>query len=259
MKSKKLITVALAMTLISCRVAAQATDPGVNGQLKRMVYKQWDDWQPTPDLHWYGLPKNYYGWLYWRVLNNGYYRGEDRRPMRPSGPFAQNAASLALQSADDQVIRDTSTAMMEQNVATYTSMSGGVADMPYSLYFKDKFDGIFSDIYGHFDKVRALYPGMYEKMMGMHHAQGYIEYLDIARSRIDALHGAFVDRGLRIEGYMDILKELQAKVMEIKSYLNAYAYLGALPTPAEIKAAAPPPPPKPDSEIAKEILQKHHF
>ncbi len=256
---KKTITGLFVLCVLTTVAHGQATDPGVNGQMKRMVYQQWDDWKPTPDLHWYGLPKNYYGWLYWRVLNNSYYNGEDRRPMRAAGPFPQNLASLGLQSSDDAAIRDTSNSMMVQSLATYASMSGGEADLPYALYFRDKFDGLLSEIYGQFDKVKALSPSLYAKIMAQPHAQAYTEYLDVTRSRIDALHGAFVDRGIRIEGYMGILKELQPMVLEIKGYLGAYVYLDALPTPADIQSAAVPTPPMTDAMIMKDILQKHKF
>src|SRR4051794_1081454 len=98
-------------------------DNANNGQAKRMVSQQWDDWQPTPETGWFGIPKNLEGWFYWRVLHNGYYKGEDSRPYRPDGPFTQNYASLMLQEKDDAHIRDSVQKVMETNLATYVNMS----------------------------------------------------------------------------------------------------------------------------------------
>jgi hypothetical protein len=237
----------------------QATDNGVNGQLKRMVYIQWNDWQPTPDLHWYGLPKNYYGWFYWRILNNGYWSGEDRRPMRTGGPFEQNYASLILQEQDDKKISDTANAMMQQASGTYLNMQGGVADIPYSVYFQSKFDALFQDAADAFTQIQNKMPTVFNELMNATSTQNYLEYIDIAKSRIEAIHQSFVDKGARMEGYLNILKDLQPKVDELKAYLNQYVKIASFPTPAKVNAAASWWVATSDAELVKQILKTYTF
>ena len=219
-------------------VFAQITivqDKANNGQLKRMVFNQWDDWQPDPSTNWLGIPKNPIGWAYWRVLHHDYWNGEDKRPWKTGGQFQQNYLSLLAQKNLDQKMVDTTNAMMETNLATALSMNGGVADIPYQLYFKSKFDDLYQDVMTYFQALQTKYPASFNQMMNSQNGKKYIEFLDVEKDRIETIHELFVDRGSRMVSYFKILSKLQPACEEIKNYVHSYMLLAALPPPEKIQ------------------------
>ena len=210
-------------------------DKANNGQLKRMVFNQWDDWQPDPSTNWLGIPKNPIGWAYWRVLHHDYWNGEDKRPWKTGGQFQQNYLSLLAQKNLDQKMVDTTNAMMETNLATALSMSGGVADIPYQLYFKSKFDDLYQDVMTYFQALQTKYPASFNQMMNSQNGKKYVEFLDVEKDRIETIHELFVDRGSRMVSYFKILSKLQPACEEIKKYMHSYMLLAALPPPEKIQ------------------------
>ena len=219
-------------------VFAQITivqDKANNGQLKRMVFNQWDDWQPDPSTNWLGIPKNPIGWAYWRVLHHDYWNGEDKRPWKTGGQFQQNYLSLLAQKNLDQKMVDTTNAMMETNLATALSMNGGVADIPYQLYFKSKFDDLYQDVMTYFQALQTKYPASFNQMMNSQNGKKYVEFLDVEKDRIETIHELFVDRGSRMVSYFKILSKLQPACEEIKNYVHSYMLLAALPPPEKIQ------------------------
>lgn len=190
------------------------TDKANDGQLKRMIAIQWDDWQPDPGTHsfWFvEIPNNLEGYIYWRWLHPDYYFGEDRRPYRTSGPFSENYASLILQSQNDKAIADTSNAVMQTNMATYINMSGGDLDVTYSMYFQDQFDKLNKDLTNFLGSISNTDPGAYDYIFSSQQFQDYVEYAEQINDRISAIHNAFVDKGDRINAYLEIIKEWTKK------------------------------------------------
>jgi hypothetical protein len=210
-------------------------DKANNGQLKRMVFNQWDDWQPTPSTNWLGLPKNPIGWTYWRVLHHAYWKGEDQRPWKTGGQFQQNYLSLLAQKDLDHKMVDTTNAMMETNLATALSMSGGVADIPYQLYFKSKFDDLYQGVMAYFQALQIKYPASFNEMINSQNGKRYVEFLDVEKDRIETIHGLFVDRGSRMVSYFKILSKLQPACEEIKNYVHSYMLLASLALPEKIQ------------------------
>lgn len=258
-KMKYLLLIVIALLLQGLLIAQTVTpvqDKANNGQLKRMVFNQWNDWQPTPNTNWLGLPKNPIGWFYWRVLHHDYWKGGDKRPWKTGGQFQQNYLSLLAQKELDAKIVDTTKAMMETNLATALSMSGGIADLPYQLYFEKKFAGLFQDVTNYYQALQTKYPASFNLMMNSSNGKKYIEFLDVEKNRIETIHGLFVDRGSRMISYFNILHSLEPAVEEIKNYLRSYILLAELPPPQKIRQpekskisdAA-------DAEIVRELLK----
>ena len=253
------VVAGLLLLLKSTFLFAQVTivqDKANNGQLKRMVFNQWDDWQPTPNTNWIGFPKNPIGWFYWRVLHHDYWNGEDKRPWKTGGQFQQNYLSLLAQQELDKKMVDTTNEMMKTNVATALSMSGGVADIPYELYFKNKFDDLYKEVMAYFQGLQENFPTAFNEMINSPNGKKYIEFLDVEKDRIDAIHGLFVDRGSRMVSYFKILGELQPRCEEIKAYVRSYIVLAQLPPPAKIhESKSDFMPDKTDAEIVRELLK----
>ncbi len=220
-----------------------------------MVFNQWDDWQPDPSTNWLGIPKNPIGWAYWRVLHHDYWNGEDKRPWKTGGQFQQNYLSLLAQKNLDQKMVDTTNAMMETNLATALSMSGGVADIPYQLYFKNKFDDLYKDVMAYFQALQIKYPAAFNEMMNSQNGKKYVEFLDVEKDRIETIHELFVDRGSRMVSYFKILSELQPASEVIKNYVLSYMRLASMPPPEKIQHPVEPDYyNSDDSKIVQELL-----
>jgi hypothetical protein len=263
---RKLFLIGLPIVLLlgGVRVSAQFTydivqDKPNNGQLKRMVFIKWDDWEPSTKTI-LGIPLNAKGFAFWKVLNNKYYTGEDRRPYRlDGGPFIKNYADLNVQERSDKKITDTTEKIRNTHAATYLNMSGGTADAAYNIYFKKK----FGDIYSAFDEflsgMQREYPIAYDACMKSAYFKTFQEYLDITKDRVKANHEAFVDKGVRLEAYINIYKELDEKYKVISRYMAGQVQLSRLPTQKQIKQSGEVPVFNKDKEIVKHILGSYKF
>ena len=260
MDKMKLFFITTAVLLLPYLLIGQTVTPvqdkANNGQLKRMVFNQWNDWQPTPNTNWLGIPKDPIGWAYWRVLHHAYWKGEDKRPWKTGGQFQQNYLSLLAQKNSDGKMVDTTNAMMETNLATALSMRGGIADLPYQLYFENKFADLYQDVTNYYEALQTKYPASYNQMMNSANGKKYIEFLDVEKNRIETIHGLFVDRGSRMLSYFKILNTLQPACEEIKNYIRSYMLLAKLPPPQKIQQPAKPAiSDSTDEQIVRDLLK----
>ncbi|AYD49035.1 hypothetical protein [Arachidicoccus soli] len=237
MNIKELLSCIFCTCLLASYSLAQTVvqDKANNGQLKRMVYSQWNDWQPTPDLHWYGLPKNMAGWTYWRVLHHNYWSGTDRRPYKTGGVFQQNYISELAQQSVDKKLNDTVNAMMQIYLSTDMNMTGGALDLPYEAYFGNKFAGIFKEIDHYKDALSKLSLSMYNQMLGSPAGKNYFQTLDILKERINTVHNLYVDKGDRMIDYFKILDDLQPLCEKVKAFISAYIHVAQLPAPEKVE------------------------
>src|ERR1017187_2673208 len=235
-----IITLLLLPVFLRGQGIAIVQDKANNGQLERMVYSRWNDWQPTPNLNWLGLPKNPVGWFYWRILHHDYWAGEDQRPWKTAGEFQQNYGSLLVQKELDGKIVDTTSAMMKMSLSTALSMTGGDFDVPYLLYFENKFAGLYQDVTSYYQALQTRYPASFNQMINSANGKKYVEFLDVEKNRIETIHQMFVDRGSRMVSYFKILHELEPVVQVIKNYLRSYMLLASLPPPQKIETPKKP-------------------
>jgi hypothetical protein len=249
----------LLIPLIGSTQVMVVEDRAVNGQLKRMVHDQWDDWQPDPGTNWLGLPKDLEGFLYWRVLHNRYYNGEDLRPYRPDGPFAQNHASLIFQQTEDREIMDSTEEVLKTNLANHLAMSGSELDIAYRLYFGPRFRSILSQMDGDRALFVGRYPEAWASMQGGRTEENLSEQRELIEDRIAQVHEAYMDRGKRIEAYLSVLAELEKLQMRHSAWLGQQSALARLPQPEvmarkrkEVMSSRPPD----DRAIVRQILSR---
>jgi hypothetical protein len=255
-------TLILALSLAAqcpAQVAMPVQDKANRGQLKRMAMQQWDDWQPTPETGFLGLPKDPRGWFFWRVLHRDYYRGEDSRPYRADGTFVRNYASLIAQERDDRAIRDSLQAVALASAATYTSMSGGAGDITYTLYFQKQFDELFTEVPRRMAELQRTQPLAAAKMKENTYYRKYLEFADISRDRVGIIHGSFVDRGERMLAYLELAKELRRQNDVIISMIAAMRRLTALPPTLPKGSKGTTGIHRSDGEIVHHILSTHKF
>jgi hypothetical protein len=234
-------------------------DRANTGQLKRMVYQEWDDWQPSPGTNWLGFPVDLEGFIYWRILHNAYYNGDDLRPWRNGGPFMQDYGSLALQEEHDQQIADSMEAVLRTQLSTHVQMSGGELDIAYRMFFGPKFSALFSEIDTDITTFSSLYPDVFSKVSATQRFRNFLETLDITQDDIDQVHAAYMDKGKRIEAYVGILHQLEKRRFWLNKYLGQYALLSKFPTHEQAertrKQLEKTYPPN-DGRIVRQILEK---
>ena len=190
-------------------------------------------------------------------MHHAYWKGEDKRPWKTGGQFQQNYLSLLAQEELDKKIVDTTNAMMTVSVANALSMTGGAADLPYQLYFENKFADLYQDVMAYYQALQTKYPSSFNEMMNSANGKKYIEFLDVEKNRIETIHGLFVDRGSRMVSYFKILNELQPRCEEIKNYIHSYMLLAQLPAPEKIQQIKRPKiSNSTDSQIVRELLNK---
>ncbi|MBS1666685.1 MAG: hypothetical protein JST58_04840 [Bacteroidetes bacterium] len=207
-----------------------AKDDTNNGQMKRMVYKKWDDWSGYNQL---------VALIYWDIIHEKYKNGGDLRPYKLGGQFEQNYASLTLQEENDHKIMDTANKTVETHVATYTSMAGGALDIPYSIYFKNKFHKLTTEVTDVVEQqIKTNAPVAYGLIQGSTDYENYLEFLVIENDRIQNIHHAYLDKGERIQSYIDIQTAIEAANKVIEKKITAIFALSKIPTIQEVQSSS---------------------
>jgi hypothetical protein len=158
------------------------------------------------------------------------------------GTFEQNYTSLALQEKDDQQIRDSMQKVMETSVATYVNMSGGAADVAWSMYFGKQFNQLLKEIPTRQLSIANKYPVAANKMSANRHYKEYLEYLDLTKDRLNAIHNSFIDKGDRIVTYLEIQKDLKHHNEVMNNMINDYIRITKLPTTMKCRRQRKRPP-----------------
>lgn len=198
-------------------------DPGLNGQLKRMVDQQWNDWQPDPTWKFFGtIPRDPTGALMWGILNRSYWKGQDKRPYKPGGEFQQNLSALLLERETSKRVSDNVAAVKNQELATLANMVGGAADQPYQLYFKQKFSRLSKEFSKSFASVLAYNPMAFQKMQQSAVYKNYQEKYDVLINRIEIIHSGLLEKGARTEAYFNILRQFHSLVDLSKAYCGLF-------------------------------------
>lgn len=247
----------LTVSLVLCSVIAfgQSTvkDNTNNGQMKRMVFKKWNDWSGYNKL---------VAWLYWSIIHNSYKKGGDKRPYRLDGPFEQNYASLYLQDQTDGKILDITNESYKTHVATYENMSGGTFDISYSLYFQHTFEVLTAQVTAIVDAIKTNNPSAYRLITNNLPYKDYLEFLDIEKDRINTIHAAYVDKGERIKAYLEIKNELKRRNNAILDIVYNTLQVSKIPTTeqvTQILKSSHPPVFNNDKAIIKGILEHYKF
>ncbi len=250
---KFFLTICISLLSIIATAQSSVKDNTNNGQMKRMVFKKWNDWS--------GYNK-FVAWIYWSIFHRSYKRGGDLRPYRIDGPYAQNYASLTLQNITDGKIMDITNEAYKTHVATYENMSGGILDIPYSLYFEKKFNALTTQVTDIVSKIKDNYAAAYGYINNNISYKDYLEFLDIEKDRINNIHQSFVDKGERIRAYIAIKVELEKRNAAILTVVYKILQVSKIPTAdniIRIQKSANPPVINADKDIVKDILKHYKF
>ena len=138
-------------------------------------------------------------------------------------------------------------------------MTGGNGDIAYNLFFKRKFNEIFDEVNEWLKGMQAESPKALEACMNSEYFKNFVEYVEITKDRIKAIHESFVDKGVRMEGYLEIYQELSQKYNVLSHYLAGQVRLSKFPTQARLKEIKEIPVTTSDKEIVNEILSNFKF
>jgi hypothetical protein len=195
-----------------------------------MVFQKWNDWSGYNKL---------VALIYWNIIHKKYKNGGDLRPYKLGGQFEQNYASLSLQEEDDHKIMDTANKTMETHVATYLSMAGGSLDIPYAIYFENKFKSITSVVTDVVEQqIKKNDPTAYSLIQTSTDYENYLEFLVVENDRIQNIHNAYLDKGARIQSYIDIQTAMEAANKAIEKKITAIYALAKIPTINQVQNSA---------------------
>lgn len=216
------IATATALLLSSQMSTAQtvipATDKAIEGQLKRMVYIQWDDWRPRPT--------SWSGFFYWNWTWRKYYRGNDKRPYKVGGNFEQDLGAYNWYKNDEADIQDEVTKEAQHDALEFAAKQGGVLDYPYNFYYKDIFDKLNAEIATEAGKLALFNAKAYELFIKDRYYKDYLEeFVPFIKERVETTHEGIAERGDRILSYIAIQRQYEEKNAFIKNLMQMYKKL----------------------------------
>ncbi len=128
-----------------------------------------------------------------------------------------------------------------------------------AFILKKKFENIYNAFDEFLSGMQRECPAAYDACMKSAYFKKFQEYLDITKDRVKANHEAFVDKGVRLEAYIKIYKELDEKYKVISKYMAGQVQLSKLPTQKQLRQAAEIPVFNKDKEIVKHLLSTYKF
>ena len=115
-------------------------------------------------------------------------------------------------------------------------MSGGAFDVPYDLYFKDKFQKLTTVELENIAVLSVKNPVAYQRLIYSKVYKDYMEQLDVLSSRIEVNHDAFVEKGERILAYLEIKKQLEFQNKVMEHYMVTYLKSTTAPDISDLKS-----------------------
>lgn len=220
-KSFLWITFLVMMSAINYAKAQEIVyDDGLNGQIKRMVFMEWDDWNPNPR-------RNYQGFLFWQIANRSYYRGGDLRPYRVGGEFDEDYTSLLVQREYEYKVKDSLEKMAKEEALNLLNLSGGHLDDAYHTYFKRGFNQLKEELALGERKLMTLHPAEYGKYLSDEAVIQYKEYfIAYIEDRVQTTNTDIANKGDRILAYLAIKKEWESEHSKMLKILKSYHVQG---------------------------------
>lgn len=172
-------------------------DGGVEGQLKRMVLEEWDDFGPS----------GWHGWWFW-LTHRGYKNGDDLRPYKVAGGPKTNELALTTVSADmTWRIKKETDEEEEIELLDYLSQQGGELDLPYKLFFKKEFELIWKEIDELAEMPDDLTQEVFDNLVPVKIYRNTFE--EVFKDNVKQINKNMGELGERMLGYLNVLEDLQ--------------------------------------------------
>lgn len=144
MKKQILYPLFLAL-LFSVSVNAQSVnrlnDPSIVAHHKRMTFEKWGDWRPYPK-YFLGIQTNFAYATVWGMWapkrNRDYKRGDDIRPLKPTGLQNKRFLELKIQEEEAKKIHASADTVYKRSVQDFAHWTSTIvdADPLWLLYYK---------------------------------------------------------------------------------------------------------------------------
>lgn len=184
------------MVMVSFVSRAQTTyvnarDEGNERQLERMVFVRWDEWEPWG--------------IYWSLLHHDY-KEDDKRILKPTGPYVAHQAFLLAQEQEDEKYKMYTDTIAQKHKAIDSNWAPGIPDLPRWLYYQDAFKDL-EDEYA--DIVNSQNADVQNFLQTHKMLVWYDNESGILKDRLETIKNGYMDRGSRVMAYQRLYDQYQ--------------------------------------------------
>ncbi len=212
----KNLNICLLITLLSALVNAQTVnklnDPSIVAQHKRMTYERWGDWRPYPK-YFLGIQTNFAYATVWGMWapkrNREYKRGEDIRPLKPTGLQNRRLMELKIEELEANKIKTSADTIYNRSVQDFAHWTSTFvdADPLWLLYYKRMLSPVrnFPSTPSNYSDWKIKDEKTYEMMKSTGKIKYLQEELDIIKDKYRMSRTMDMPRGKRFLMYHETL------------------------------------------------------
>lgn len=222
----------LAFLLLTVTMSGQVSvkrlnDPAIVAQHKRMTFERWGDWRPYPK-YFLGIQTNVAYATVWGMwapsINRDYRKGDDIRPLKPTGLQNQRFAELKFQEEEARKIKAASDTIYKRSVQDFAHWTSATveADPLWLLYYKRMLKPIteFPDTPQNFTQWHLKDQQTYETLNTTGTLKRVQEELDLIKEKYEMSRSMDMPRGKRFIMYHETLFRWRKFVQELRRYNN---------------------------------------
>lgn len=227
---KKIIL--LPLLLLTVTMSGQVSvkrlnDPAIVAQHKRMTFERWGDWRPYPK-YFLGIQTNVAYATVWGMwapkINRDYRKGDDIRPLKPTGLQNQRFALLKLQEEEAKKIKAASDTIYKRSVQDFAHWTSATvdADPLWLLYYKRMLKPIteFPDKPQNFIQWRLNDHTTYKMLHSTGTLKRLQEELDLIKEKYEISRSMDMPRGKRFIMYHETLIRWRKFIQQLRRYNN---------------------------------------
>lgn len=222
----------LAFLLFTVTMSGQVSvkrlnDPAIVAQHKRMTFERWGDWRPYPK-YFLGIQTNVAYATVWGMwapkINRDYKRGDDIRPLKPTGLQNQRFAELKFQEEEARKIKAASDTIYKRSVQDFAHWTSATvdADPLWLLYYKRMLKPIteFADTPQNYIQWGLKGHTTYKMLHSTGTLKRLQEELDLIKEKYEMSRSMDMPRGKRFIMYHETLIRWRRFVQQLRSYNN---------------------------------------
>lgn len=202
-------------------------DPAIVAQHKRMTFEKWGDWRPYPK-YFLGIQTNVAYATVWGMwapkINREYKRGDDIRPLKPTGLQNQRFAELKFQEEEAKKIKAASDTVYKRSVQDFAHWTSTTveADPLWLLYYKRMLKPLteFPDTPQNYIQWKLKDQQIYETLHSTGTLKRLQEELDLIKEKYKLSRTMDMPRGKRFIMYHETLIRWRKFVGELRRYNN---------------------------------------
>lgn len=227
----------LAFLLLTVTMSGQVSvkrlnDPAIVAQHKRMTFERWGDWRPYPK-YLLGIQTNVAYATVWGMwapkINRNYKKGDDIRPLKPTGVQNQRFAELKFQEEEAKKIKAASDTIYKRSVQDFAHWTSTTveADPLWLLYYKRMLKPIteFPDTPQNFIQWHLKDYTTYKILKTTGTLKRFQEELDLIKEKYEMSRSMDMPRGKRFIMYHETLIRWRKFLQELKRHSNKTSLL----------------------------------